>query len=104
VIDPEEQIWRDRVTEWRTSGKNMDVWCSENGIPFGQLKYRIKKYRLGNGKRRSKTGTGWLPVTVSDSDQHGSSLLVRIGNTSIEVRPGFDPDLLRQVVGALGSC
>jgi hypothetical protein len=102
--DPEGQLWRDRIAEWRASGKAMDVWCNENGVPFNKLKYRIKKYRLGSGKSRRKTGTGWLPVMVSAPDQRDSSLTVRIGNASIEVRSGFDPDLLHQVIRTLGSC
>lgn len=104
MIGPEEQLWRDRIAEWRASGKNMDVWCEENSIPFGQLKYRIKKFRLGKGKSRSKAMNEWLPVVVSDPDRHDSSLTVRIGNASIEVRAGFDPDLLHQVVRSLASC
>lgn len=40
-----------------------------------------------------------VPVTGSTAD----ALTVRIGAARVEVRSGFDPGLLRELVSALGS-
>jgi hypothetical protein len=51
--------------------------------------------------------TRWLSVAVNGSapgEEHGDdALLIRVGEACIEVRPGFDPDLLSGVVRALSA-
>jgi hypothetical protein len=96
-----QQLWSDRIAACRASGKIIDEWCNDNGIPANQLKYRIKKQNI----RKKGESTTWLPVTVSDIEkQHGEALVLKVGNVSIEVRPGFDQDLLYRVVRTLASC
>ncbi|WP_282936335.1 hypothetical protein [Paenibacillus sp. RC67] len=47
--------------------------------------------------------THWVPLTVADPIQftNHASLVVYIGSAHIEIRPGFDPRLLREFVQAL---
>jgi len=46
----------------------------------------------------------WIPVHLDETSPDGSlSLLVKVGSATIEVRSGFDPSLLADVVRALKS-
>lgn len=42
-------------------------------------------------------------VRVRASNLTTDSLTVRVGSARVDVRPGFDPGLLRELVAALGS-
>ncbi|GFN21967.1 IS66 family insertion sequence element accessory protein TnpA [Thermanaeromonas sp. C210] len=98
-----QKLWETRIAEYQASGQSVKEWCaSHEGISPRQLWYWLRKYKDQNGVSLEKP-TRWLPVEISESSSGdgGNSLLVRIGKTSIEVRPGFDPALLTQVVRVL---
>jgi hypothetical protein len=96
-----QQLWSDRIANYRASGKILEKWCNDNDIPFNQIKYQIKKQ---NARKKDKSTT-WLPVAVSDNTkQHSEALVLKVGNVSIEVMPGFDQDLLYRVVRTLAAC
>jgi len=98
--------WRRRVAEFRASGQSGLAWCAAQGIKPHLLYYWAKRFPPaenadGDGE------TQWLPVDVSDSFGRQSSgcLLVRVGNAVVEVAPGFNPQLLADVVRTLtGLC
>lgn len=92
------------VAAYRASGQSAKEWCFANGLRLNQLKYMIRKERTR--KSNTPVSTRWLPVEVSTSAPgiHSEALLVRVGEAYIEVKPGFDPALLQDVVRVLGSC
>jgi len=91
--------WRERIRAYRDSGQTMRAWCAAQEIPFNQLKYWLRK--LSSSKRKA-SATTWVTVTpASHPSPEASSLVVRIGNASIDIRPGFDASLLTQVVRVL---
>nr|WP_243137351.1 hypothetical protein [Heliorestis convoluta] len=56
------------------------------------------------GKKTSSGNASWLSVEVgetSERDSLASPLVIRVGQAVIEVKPGFDPALLTQVVRTL---
>ncbi|NHM26002.1 helix-turn-helix domain-containing protein [Desulfofundulus sp. TPOSR] len=96
-----QKLWETRVAEYRASGQSAKAWCAAHNVTPRQLWYWLRKF-----KESSPAGsTRWLPVELSKqspSDQ-GDSLLLKIGQACIEVKPGFDPALLSQVVRVLVS-
>jgi hypothetical protein len=53
----------------------------------------------------TKATARWLPVEIQPENHDSDpSLLIRIGAACIEVKPGFDPALLKGVVEVLSSC
>jgi hypothetical protein len=67
-------------------------------VKVHQLRYRL---RLEGGKPDS-TRVAWLRAPADEPARDGV-LLVRVGAGVIEVRPGFDPDLLSLVVRVLAA-
>ncbi|ANB60020.1 IS66 family insertion sequence element accessory protein TnpA [Anoxybacteroides amylolyticum] len=106
-MDREQRIreWTSRVEEYRTSGLTMAAWCEAQGISIHQLKYWLNRLkRLSDSSRTNASTMGWVPVTVTSSPENQNpdpGVVIRIGQVSIEVANGFDPQLLRQVVQTL---
>ncbi|WP_157075967.1 IS66 family insertion sequence element accessory protein TnpA [Neobacillus fumarioli] len=107
LMDREQRIreWTSRVEEYRTSGLTMAAWCEAQGISIHQLKYWLNRLkRLSDSSRTNASTMGWVPVTVTSSPENQNpdpGVVIRIGQVSIEVANGFDPQLLRQVVQTL---
>lgn len=99
MTDEERQIWEAKIADYHASGLTAQEWCDANGEQLNRLKYRIK---VINKARKAAMPTRWLPVTVDEPGRNG--LLIKVGTASIEVRPGFDRDLLKDVVRVLASC
>jgi hypothetical protein len=98
------QQWAERIANFRASGLTMAAWSAENQVSVDQLKYWLYKVKKSSPTDPSSSSSGWVPfaVTSTSSDSSGASLLVvRVGPAAIELRPGFDPVLLREVVEAL---
>jgi len=98
-----QALWATRIAEYQTSGQSVREWCaSHEGVSPRQLWYWLRKYKNRDGIARGKTNR-WLPVEITEqtSIEQGHTLLVNVGTASIEVRPGFDPALLAQVVRVL---
>ena len=51
-------------------------------------------------KNQAQAETTWLPLNLSETNFQ-TSLLVKVGQAIIEVRPGFEPKLLLDVVKTL---
>jgi len=89
-----KNLWMERVTAFRASGQGAKAWCTANNVSTCQLYYWLKR-------GTSVAQPTWLPVVLEPT--LGYTLNVRIGKATVEVAAGFDPELLRQVVEALGT-
>ncbi|WP_406678712.1 IS66 family insertion sequence element accessory protein TnpA [Moorella sp. ACPs] len=98
-----QALWETRITEYKKSGQSVREWCATHeDVNPKQLWYWLRKYKdqdavsPGNSNR-------WLPVEITEqaSIEQDYGLLVNVGPVSIEVKPGFDPALLSQVVKVL---
>ena len=94
--------WAERIQEYEKSGQSVQEWCAANNAKPNRLWYWLRKQR---GKKRSAEthSSEWLPVEVADEVPVDKSdgLVVRVGSISIDVRRGFDPGLLTEVVNVL---
>lgn len=88
-----KSLWETRVAQYRASAQSASAWCAENKVSLCQLYYWLKK----NGAQPV-----WIPVEIKESSGE-SSLCVRVGRAAIEVKAGFDPELLLKVVQTLGA-
>ena len=96
----QRKVWERLIADYRASGQSAKKWCAAHQVKFHQLKYRLRHIKIVPAVQ----STRWLPVEMAPVD-HDDALLIRIGAASIEVRPGFDPDLLSRVARVLSvSC
>ena len=94
------KLWQARVAAFRASGQSGAAWCAAHQIKEHQLWYWIRRFPIEHSPQTSPAG--WIPVPIHESaEAAGYPLQVRVGQATIEVRPGFDPALLQQVVRTL---
>ena len=92
-----QEAWKERIAEFESSGLSGAKWCAANGIKENQLSYWRRKLK---SQGIAQTETCWLPVTLREPE---SPLQVRIGDATIELRPGFDRVLFITAVNILRS-
>lgn len=99
------QEWLARIADYKASGLTMSAWCHANHFTLDQLKYGLRKLKNVPSSAEPTSSTRWVPLSVDDHvpATSASSLVVRIGQASIELRAGFDAGLLREAVHALGE-
>ena len=105
-----EAKWSERVREWRASGKTAEEFAS--GFEFEASTLRYWASRLKAQVPTSESPPAIVRVrrtprraasVVGEGDTADSSVEVVIGGARVVVRRGFDAELLREVVAALGS-
>jgi len=91
--------WMERLGDYRASGLTMRAWCEERQVSFHKLRYWL---RTTKRKESVPAATAsFVPLTLSEAAATGASLVVRVGEARIELEPGFNAELLRDVVQAL---
>jgi transposase-like protein len=98
----EQQIeWMAKVTAYKASGLSTKEWCSAHNLKPHQLRYWLRKLQPLDSQTIEPTR--WLPVEFSDPEPKNqvSTLLIRVGQATVEVKPGFDPTLLSDIVRVL---
>lgn len=92
--------WERRIAVYRSSGQTQANWCKANEISINQLKYWMRK--IEGSKPKSKVSTQWAPVTLEESEDYQDEFIqIKVGAASIEVKPGFNPFLLAEVIKVL---
>jgi len=92
-------LWKARIAEYKSSGQSASTWCAAHNLNPRQLWYWLRKEKQGTSET---TALSWLPVKLNDENHH-KSLLVKVGQVTVEVKPGFDPKLLLDVVKTLSA-
>jgi len=104
--------WAERVQAWRASGKTAEEYASGFDFESTTLRYwasRLKTQTISKSTEAPSAPTATIarvvrartvPEPVAPT---ASALEVVIGEARVVVRSGFDQEVLRQVVAALGG-
>lgn len=96
-----QKEWQARVSEFEASGMSAAAWAAATGIGVHKLLYWSKKFQ---SSAPQPTGCPqWLPIEFGSSSSSEDCLKVRVGQAVVEVRTGFDPGLLTEVVRSLSK-
>ena len=92
--------WREIVAAYHASGQSQKEWCAKNGVNIHNLIYWLRKEKEAG---LPKETCQWIPLNISESEttSGNQTLNLRIGQVFIEVRPGFNPELLINVIKTL---
>jgi hypothetical protein len=90
--------WERRIAIFEASGQTQAKWCAANDLNIHQLKYWLKKIK--GPKPSHETISKFTPVVVAEISTN-ETLEVKVGQVSVEVRPGFDPSFLADVIRTL---
>src|SRR5579863_4893799 len=101
-----EERWCGRVQEWKASGLSADEFAAGREFKPATLRWWSSRVRGLVGRRRG-TGRASQPVRVvrvltrRRAPATSDSVFVHVGPVRVEVRAGFDRQLLRELVEAL---
>jgi hypothetical protein len=96
--------WRQHVETFEHGGLKRQEYCQANGITVSGLDYWRRRFRELD-PADPPSSNGWIPLKIGDDSilDPGSVLCLKIGRLAIEVRPGFNRELLVDVLRAVGS-
>jgi hypothetical protein len=97
------QEWRDRLEDFARSEMTVQQWCDFNALPIHQ--YYYWRRRLATPKTDHHDNCTWMAISVVEPAPlpTPAALTLCIAGAQIQITPGFDPSLLRAVVGALAT-
>jgi hypothetical protein len=90
-----KETWIERIAEFEASGLSGAKWCAARGFKENQLSYwrrKIKQYQPEEPR--------WLAMDISEPEPR---LTIKIGQASIELKPGFNQELFLTAVKLLKS-
>ena len=88
-----KQQWTEKISAWRDSGLSIAAWCRQNNEGY----YRFIYWRKRLQAKTTPPGR-FVALTVESSP-----LAVACNGVTLHIEPGFDRDLLRQVLAVLKS-
>ena len=91
-----QDVWAARITEFKESGLSVSAWCADHGVNPRQLWYWLRKEKEESAEPKHS----WLPLNLSETSLE-NALVIRVGRVTIDVKPGYDPKLLLDVVRTL---
>lgn len=95
-----QQRWSDHVAAWKGSGLSQKQYCNQQQLTYSTFVYWRGRLKPLNGDDLASGKVSFLPVTFRQEDQ--ATLMLRINDRySIEIRSGFDSDLLGKVIQAV---
>ena len=95
-------LWAGRISECRSSGQNVKVWCKENGI-CEQTYYRWQKRLFEMAK--AQRDVQFAEVTPVQSVRSANvAVTVRIAGAEADIHSGADTATVETVLRILKSC
>lgn len=91
-----QELWNERIKDFRASGLSQKAWCEQEGFNAGQLGYWLRKLQAAT---EAPNHSRW--VNIEAIAPSGSGISLRIGNVVLEVERGFDQKVLADVVRSL---
>ena len=95
-------LWAGRISECRSSGQNVKVWCKENGI-CEQTYYRWQKRLFEMAQAQQEVQ--FAEVTPARPLRSGNvAVTVRIAGAEADIHSGADTATVETVLRILKSC
>jgi hypothetical protein len=98
------QQWKKHVEEFKISGLTREAYSKRKRIQAYQLDYWRRKFSSPNKTSAALHKDQWVPLQISDRPiEKDSCIDLWVGPVRVEVKHGFDPQLLAEVLQAIGS-
>ena len=100
-LEQKRIYWKQHIDSWQETGLTQTEYCRRHNLKHHQLVYWKKRFL------KIETGVSFVPVKLDDlldlpTQPDCASLSLVISNHfKIEIRPGFDAQLLRQLIFTL---
>ncbi len=103
LLKQKRSYWKQHIESWQSSGMTQTAYCHQNQLKAYQFTYWKKRFVLAD------TGITFVPVKIRGSLSsacgiNSSSLLLNVDrDLQIEIRPDFEPGVLRRLIATLRS-
>ena len=100
-LEQKRSYWKQHIDSWQETGLTQTEYCRHHNLKHHQLVYWKKRFL------KSETDVSFIPIKLEDlldlpTQSDCAALCLVINNhLKIEIRAGFDPQLLRQLIFAL---
>ena len=100
-LEQKRTFWKQHIEIWQETGLTQTEYCRRNNLKHHQLVYWKKRFL------KTETDVSFVPLKLEDlldipvQAEHASLYLVINNHLKIEIRAGFDAQLLRQLIFAL---
>ena len=66
--EQKHQLWKERISEYESSGLSVPAWCKEQQIPTHQMRYWLRKFRNAetNDSKSDKAASRWVELDTSE--------------------------------------
>jgi hypothetical protein len=96
--------WKQQVEAFQKSGMSRAAYCEQNQLKIYQFDYwrkRLLKPKL----KCTDSRPGWIPLQVNESagQDMAGGIRLKVGQLEIEIRRGFDRELLAEVLRVVGQ-
>src|SRR5579871_4318965 len=101
-----EEKWAERVRQWRAGGLSASEFAQGQGFEPSTLRYWASQLKRRDKAPAKPPAARVRMIRVRRVESHArveEVMVVAVGAARVEVRPGFDPALLRALVEALGA-
>jgi len=100
-LEQKRSYWKQHIDSWQQTGLTQVAYCRQHNLKHHQLVYWKKRF-LKTEKDVSFVSVKLEELLEMPSRQDQASLILVITNQfKIEIRTGFDAQLLRQLIYAL---
>jgi len=102
----DQEYWSNHAAAFQRSGLTREKYCQQHNLKIYSLDYWRKKLKSSSTVVIGHdSGNRWVTLQVADPPSTGpeAGIRLRIGRLSIEVAPGFDHELLADVLRVAGS-
>ena len=96
-----ESKWAARLAAWRGSGQSAARFCADKDYSEGTLRYWASKLRDVSPGRPEVRIAKVVPASMATEAE--TPIVLEVGGVRVALRRGFDRDVLRHVLDALGS-
>jgi hypothetical protein len=96
-----EAKWQARVEAWRRSGLSAPAFCRDKDYRDGGLRYWAS--RLRREAAAAEPVVRLARVVSSALPEIDSPIVIEVSGVRVGVRRGFDPEVLRAVLEAVGE-
>ena len=95
-------LWAGRISECRSSGQNVKVWCKENGVcEQTYYKWQRRLFEISQTQQEIQ----FAEVTPAHPVRCGNvAVTVRIAGTEVDIHSGADVATVETVLRILKSC
>jgi hypothetical protein len=100
-IEQKRIYWKQHIDSWQETGLSQAEYCRRHNLKDHQLTYWKKRFL------KTEAGVSFVPLELEDildipaRTDHASLYLVINNHFKVEIRAGFDAQLLRQLIYAL---